>query len=579
MAPYHTHRGHAGKQASTPPFLHALVAMSDPLVPSNDEPRYRTTMTCLCVAALFNFQFWGITSIAIAPMQEQEGFTTSEIGLMLPLLSMATVPTQLIVGSLGPRISQRWLLAGGCAAIAGGATLIWSVPHLGAIFGGYMLCGIGYGIMNTVPYLQLGLLVPRSKYALWYGLHEAAAGMLSPALGRGVTLGCTVALPGSRWGWRLPWVVVSCGSVLSALLMLLVASPKPPRVPEPLAAADGGRLSSREQCLRDEGAVWCHPVTMLLLPAIGLSAFAFNTLSIWIVFIGTRRYPEQPSASISLTLGAVTSVAYPAAVLATALLIRMVRGRFEVGARWSGFFLVGATGAIVGVALSTASFSLFVITFALYAALAYHPWAYYKSIPVLLLLTPRQTSVLLSRFGLVWTVCGNIFGVFTSGLLIDVLGIDAMLWVLVGFVLSATALWCVPAAWAWTEGGPVPELKALRAKREKEVAAAAWHKLRLALATTRELEAAVEGSANATASAGGAGASEDDGISADALRWRKWRIVPLMLALNNDRFFAASTREPILSALLEDEAAWALERGKAAEQAVVGHELALNQRI
>ncbi len=538
-------------------------------------------MACLCFAAIFNFPFWGITSFAIAPMQEHEGFSTSEIGLMLPLLSMATVPTQVLVGSLGPRAPQRLLLATGCATIAAGSALNWLSANLGTIYCGYLLCGIGYGVMNTVPYLQLGLLVPRSQYAFWYGLHEAAAGMLSPALGRGMTLAFTVALPDSGWGWRLPWLVVMCGSGAAALLMLFVAAPKQPPLPtpdrlQPAAAAavgvgsDGNGLQSCRLCLDDEGAVWCHPVAMLLLPAIGLGAFAFNTMAIWVVYIATRRYPELSSATISLTLGGITSVAYPLSVLATALLVRGVRGRFEVGARWSAFFLVGATGAIAAVALAVDSFVAFVVAFALYAAFAYHPWAFYKTIPVLLLLPPRQTSVLLSRFGLVWTVCGNIFGVFTSGVLLDVLGIDAMLWVLVGFVGLATALWGVPAVWAWTDTGPVPQLIAMRERREREVATAAWHKLRLAIAASSELVAGVSGvdgaaGGGAPAGVGSEGEADDDGRGAP-LRWQRWRTVPLLLAFNGDRFFPVRAREHVMAALIEDEQeqAAATARGLAA---------------
>ncbi|WP_199566732.1 MFS transporter [Streptomyces triticagri] len=213
-------------------FLHHAARHPEPLIDLRffrSAPFAGATGIAVCAfAGLGGFLF--LTSLHL---QDVRGMDALDAGLhLLPMAAMTLIFAPLsgrIVGSRGPRIP---LLAAGTGMTAAGVLFALTASpdlHLGVLFTGYVLFGIGFGLVNApitntavsgMPRAQAGVAaaVASTSRQIGSSLGVAVVGavMASAAAGSGSYEGFADA-EGTAW-----WILAGCG--VAVLLLGAVTS-------------------------------------------------------------------------------------------------------------------------------------------------------------------------------------------------------------------------------------------------------------------------------------------------------------------------------------------------------------------
>ena len=326
-------------------------------------------MALLSWSALFILVPWGFISFGSSSMVLWDDYTVSQLGFLLTGLSFAMMFGVFVVGIIAEKYDPKKIILGSMLIICAGSFCIIFIDSYWALVLGYVLHGLGISAWKIIPYNQLSLAVPASEYPKYYGIFECCFSMFSPAAARFLMMLCTVFVD-SRWGWRLPWVVVLVATAINFFLILFFASFE-------RATSSPGKTKLSEHSYSEKAQELIHsPVGIILLFAVGLSGFGFTSLAVWNPYIAIRTF-DTSFQTVQITMAIASMFAYPISVGGAAILVYTTAGRIESGLKYSIFFLVPAAAAALLLPLQT-TFIMYAIFSITYLALGFFPYAYYK---------------------------------------------------------------------------------------------------------------------------------------------------------------------------------------------------------
>ncbi len=169
-------------------------------------------LSCLIFLAL------GIVTSAIGPvlpqLAENAGVNLAGIGALFTALFLGALVSQLVSGSLGDRIGQKWVLMGGAVLIAAGTFGIVLSRSLPLTLGLAFLAGLGHGAVDLGGNVLIASVFEKRSVS--------ALNLLNVFFGVGAFLGpAGVSLSIDLWHNGLPvlWV---CSALFVAVAPLLI---------------------------------------------------------------------------------------------------------------------------------------------------------------------------------------------------------------------------------------------------------------------------------------------------------------------------------------------------------------------
>jgi MFS family permease len=412
-----------------------------------------------------------------------------------------------VVGVVSDRVSHKFLLLLGMVLIMAGMACFIFLNWFGTMLLGFALIGMGHSVFTVVPYIQVKLFAGDNArlYDRWYFI-IAVSFIISSGGGRFLMMLSTIYVTNSFLNWRLPWIVAGCMLGLSFWLTLMFASfysPSTQRAASDAAAAaskqedsansassasasasgnggnggNGGRGGSgggmgvlagesRYSYREKVSALYCNPISFIMLVGTFFVGYAMYAVGIWAPTLAFRRFPSLTEEELNFSISATAVVASPAGILINGyLLVRAKKMRSAVRICW-GSVLVG--GAVMVVFSAVKNFVVFCGTLLVFTMVGSFPEMFYKQLPFVLGFPPEIALFAVSRFALVYSLSGDIAGSLLTGILLDEVGTDTTIWILVGSVGVALALWSVNFAWSFMSSGPIAERAQAQDKEEAQ---------------------------------------------------------------------------------------------------------------
>jgi MFS family permease len=272
-----------------------------PAVFSPHDSRY--ALLVLFAINLFNYIDRQIISGVLSLVQKDLGVSDSALGALGSAFMILYLLGSIPLGMLGDRVARHRLIAVG-VAVWGAATFLSGVARsYGQLFVTRAVVGIGEASYGPTATAMVSDLFPKSRRGLVNSLFNAAI----PVGGAiGVIVGGVV---GSRYGWRVAFLLVGVPSLLLALLAWRLGDP--PRGGHDLLAADHP-LSVEISAPRSLGAGVADLLrtpTFVMVCAVGmLVAFAIGAFNHWLPLY-LERVKRFSTAEASFWVGALSASA------------------------------------------------------------------------------------------------------------------------------------------------------------------------------------------------------------------------------------------------------------------------------
>lgn len=306
---------------------------------STASPPFRAGRARLGVVSAYAAQGLGYATVvtALPALKERQGLDDTQVSLLILLVCLAAAGGSVLAEQLSTRRGSRAAVAVGLAAQAGALVVVAATAAPVALIGGFVVYGVGLGMVDAAAAIQGVLLqrrLGRAVMSSFFAAYTAAA--IVAALAMSALSGWSVAAGWALAGAAVVLVTASAGGYRS----LVPSSPAVPARPEvttgePASATDGPTAGTR-------AAGGIPP-----LPRRGIVIFGAVVLA---AFVADSAVSTWSSIYLDDVLHAAPAVvplgyaAYQAAILATRLLgDRWVRrsGRVRVAAITT---LVGSAG-------------------------------------------------------------------------------------------------------------------------------------------------------------------------------------------------------------------------------------------